>query len=635
MKKKLTILMLFSWLCIPIFSQTNQIDIRTKFNELAKTQVGLEDTVRVNVSKISLHDFITSLGVEYQLNFSVDTSLEQAVANNFFNIKVKDVLLFLVEKYDLEVEFLGKIISFKKKVIHNKDHIPKMVDLSYDKINNFLSAKLEKDTLYYVAKSITNLTGKNVILSPEVKNKRITSYILNRPFDQVLNMIAKSNGLKMTIDDDGFYLIEKEEEVKPKRESRTSSSRTSKKQILANQNLTIEQVDDSFLKVNASFASIADVVKLAAQKSGQNYFLYTEIDEKLKTSFTANSISFEEILEHLFMGTDYTYKIAENYFLIGKKGMEGLRTTELIRMKNRTIETVLKAIPSKITKELELKEFIELNGIIASGHFWAVKELKEFLMQLDVNVPMIQIEVLMVQYEKSYEIQTGLRAGVADSNVNSSLNNLFPTTDITLNSNQLNELIGAFNGLGVFNLGKVTSNFYLNLQALENNSIIDLESTPKIATLSGHEANFKIGATDYYFEQTNQLINTGSIGNDVLQSGQWKPTEANLSIYIKPHVSKDEDITLEIKVEKSSFGGRSGENAPPGKTTQQFDSMVRVKNGEMILLGGLDEAEKSNSGTGTPFFSRIPIIKWFFSGKNKRKSKSKLHIFIKPTVFFK
>ena len=54
----------------------------------------------------------------------------------------------------------------------------------------------------------------------------------------------------------------------------------------------------------------------------------------------------------------------------------------------------------------------------------------------------------------------------------------------------------------------------------------------------------------------------------------------------------------------------------------------------MILLGGLDEAEKSNAGTGTPFLARIPIIKWFFSSRKKKKSKSKLHIFIKPTVYY-
>lgn len=99
-------------------------------------------------------------------------------------------------------------------------------------------------------------------------------------------------------------------------------------------------------------------------------------------------------------------------------------------------------------------------------------------------------------------------------------------------------------------------------------------------------------------------------------------------------MSADETVTLNIAVEKSSFLGRAGDTAPPGKATQKFESLVRVKNNEMILLGGLDELKKENSGSGVPLISRIPIIKWFFSSRKKAKNDSKLHIFIKPTVVY-
>jgi type IV pilus assembly protein PilQ len=127
---------------------------------------------------------------------------------------------------------------------------------------------------------------------------------------------------------------------------------------------------------------------------------------------------------------------------------------------------------------------------------------------------------------------------------------------------------------------------------------------------------------------------TGTINNNVLQSGTWKSTEANLSVSIKPYVSADESVTLSVTVEKSSFLGRVGETAPPGKATQQFQSLVRVKNNEMVLLGGLDELQKENSGSGVPLLSRIPVLKWLFSGRRKSKSNSKLHIFIKPTIIY-
>ena len=99
-------------------------------------------------------------------------------------------------------------------------------------------------------------------------------------------------------------------------------------------------------------------------------------------------------------------------------------------------------------------------------------------------------------------------------------------------------------------------------------------------------------------------------------------------------MSSDEHVTLEIKVKQSSFGVRISEQAPYGTITRDFQSLVRVKNNEMIMLGGLEDNAIDDTGSGVPLLSRIPIIKWFFSSRSKKNSKSKLTIFIKPTIIF-
>ncbi|WP_156133326.1 type II secretion system protein GspD [Lacinutrix sp. Hel_I_90] len=244
--------------------------------------------------------------------------------------------------------------------------------------------------------------------------------------------------------------------------------------------------------------------------------------------------------------------------------------------------------------------------------------MRLYIYQIDIVVPMVQLEVFIVQYNKSHDIQTGLKAGLdpdGKDRVTSGI--LFPTGDVNLNAKSVKNLIDIFNGFGIFNLGKVTEQFYASLQYLENNSIVKLESTPKIATLSGHEATFNHRRKPVIILNRNNIFNSG-LNPTITQSGTWKPTEANLSVTIKPFVSKDEQITLKLRVEKNSFLGRAGENAPPGKATQSFDSEIRVKNNEMTLLGGLDELTRENSGTGVPFLSRIPVLKWFFSGRSKR-----------------
>ena len=334
------------------------------------------------------------------------------------------------------------------------------------------------------------------------------------------------------------------------------------------------------------------------------------------------------------MGTTYTYTVRDDLFVIGGQNTEGLRVTELIQMENRTIDNVIATLPADLLEGIEVKEVIELNGVVASGSRPRIEELKVYLREIDLVVPMVQIEVLIVQYEKSYDVQTGLQAILGEEGQDiQTQGQLFPQTSVTLNAESINNLIDGFNGFGIFNLGKVTKDFYLNLSTLENNSIIKLQSTPKIATLSGSNAKITIGETSYYFEAQNDVIGVGNT-NQITQTGSWRPTEANLSLDITPKVSKDEQVTLNITVEKSAFTGRVAETAPPGKTSQTFDSMVRIRNNEMILLGGLDEADMENSGTGTPFLSRIPVIKWFFSSKRKRKAKSKLHVFIKPTIVY-
>lgn len=634
MFKKLGYIIMVLFFTNSIIAQQDINELSKKLDDLSIQKKGLNEAIKIDVSGLTLHDFISSIAEEHQLNIDVDTELNQPVSNNFFDVTVKDVFIHLVQKYDLEVTFTNNIIIFKKRkavtIIEKK--APKVIDVSYNSQNDFLSVKLENDTLSAVAKAIIDKSGKNLVLAPEVKNLRVSSYILNRPFDQVIEMMSKSNDLIATKDENGFYFIEKNKDgaVTANGASQKAKQPKSSAGVPGYYEVTVNK--NGLLSVKAYIADASDLLTEAAEKLHVNYFLYNK-PENEKTTLSADNITFDELLFHIFKGKKYTFKKQDNLYLIGEEGAEGLRATEIIQLENRSIELVLASLPKVFSEKLEIKEFVELNGLVASGSKSILEELKIYIKQIDKVVPMVQIEVIIVQYNKSHDVQTGMKAGLDKINKQVTGGTLFPSTDVTVNSTSVNSLIEAFNGFGIFKLGKVTEAFYLNLKLLENNSIVKVESTPKIATISGHEAKLSIGETSYYFEQSNRLINS-NIGNDILNSGTWKSTDANLSLSIKPFVSIDENVTLTIVVEKSSFLGRAGETAPPGKATQKFESLVRVKNGEMILLGGLDELKKEDAGSGTPLLSRIPIIKWFFSSRKKAKTNSKLHIFIKPTVVY-
>ena len=147
---------------LTVFSQSTDIkNIEAQFNEMAKTRKGLNEKIRIDISGLSLYDFITSIAEEHELNVSVENELNQIVNSNFFDVDVKDVFLFLIQKYDLDVTFMNSIIAFNKKKPIVKIDPPKQIpplDISYNSENDFLSVKLKNDSLPRVAQKITELS---------------------------------------------------------------------------------------------------------------------------------------------------------------------------------------------------------------------------------------------------------------------------------------------------------------------------------------------------------------------------------------------------------------------------------------------------------------------------------------------
>jgi type IV pilus assembly protein PilQ len=237
---------------------------------------------------------------------------------------------------------------------------------------------------------------------------------------------------------------------------------------------------------------------------------------------------------------------------------------------------------------------------------------------------------MILEVNKSATVDTGISWGIGDKPVTTQ-GGIYPTTDLTLGANTVNRIIGGFNGFGSWNLGKVVPNFFAKIKAMETNGDIKIRSAPKLSALNGHRANLSIGETTYYAVTQRDII--GSQNPQTSTITNFYPIDAELAINIKPLVSGDGHITLDINVIQSNFNGKKvAENAPPGVNSREFNSIIRVKDQDLVILGGLEKKIKNDSGTGVPFLARIPIIKWLFSKKKREDSKSKLTILIKPTI---
>ncbi len=298
---------------------------------------------------------------------------------------------------------------------------------------------------------------------------------------------------------------------------------------------------------------------------------------------------------------------------------------------NNQTEALLSLIPKSLIKDLEVNIDTELNSFIVAGESQAVERFRTFVKKIDKPVPLIFIEVMILEVSKTSTVNTGVELGLGDAPVSDS-GKLFPSSEVTLGAKTLNRIIGGFNGFGSLNVGRVVPNFYAKIQAMESNGNIKIRSQPKLSTLNGHEAVLSNGEREYYAVVRRDIIGTQNPQTTEIRN--YVPIDADLSISIKPMVAGDNQITLSINVLQSSFneGSRIDAEAPPGLNSREFTSIIRVKNQDVVILGGLEENLKNDSGSGVPFLARIPIIKWFFSKKTRIDSKKKLSVIIKPTI---
>lgn len=295
-------------------------------------------------------------------------------------------------------------------------------------------------------------------------------------------------------------------------------------------------------------------------------------------------------------------------------------------------DAILSIIPGEVKADLEIEIDYELNSFLISGPTMQIDRFRRFVRQIDKPVPVVLIEVMLIEVRTSTVLETGISWGLGTQPTTTS-GGLFPTTDLTLGATTVNRIIGGFNGFGSLNVGRVVPEFFAQIKAMEENGNIKIKSAPKLSTLNGHRAFLSIGETTYYVVTSQNFF-----GSQIPTSSEirnFEPIDAELALSIKPLVSGDGFVTLDINVIQSNFNNdRIDAEAPPGLTSREFSSIIRMRNKDLAVLGGLEENLKNDSGSGVPFLARVPLIKYLFSKRRREASKQKLTILIQPTVYY-
>ncbi len=619
-------ILLISILCTTeCYAQARIDSLAVKLDILSAQIPGLNHELELSVNDTPIKDFIRSIATLTSLNISIENNLNHKITNNFVNVPAKDVLLFLCKNMDLDLNFTGTIINIGRWIPPAKPIIPRQIKIYHDTIFNKFTLDLKNENLNQVARQLTKLSDKTVICSPDIVNKEVSLYVRDLSVEQALEKLAVSNQLEIVKSDSVSFII-KGITIEPVQD-KEAKTKTGLQKLSDSFEYNI--YDKDHIDIYSLNQPINDIIELVSKELNLSYFITSKIEGS--SNLNLINATYDELLTSLFKGTKYTFNCEYGIYLIGERDQEGIRETKIIKLMYRSVVKLSEVIPEALKKDISISEFLELNSFIVSGSVPIIAELEKFIKSIDQVVPLIYIEVIIIDNQSGYTITTGISAGVGDEPVTSG-GKLFPGADYTFGGESINKLLNSFNGFGALNLGKVNPNFYLSMKALEESGLIKIRSTPKLSTLNGHEANLTIGNTEYYLdEQQSLIINQSTQQNTV---SQYKPVKADFILKVLPVANGNEEITLDITVKQSDFTARISENAPPGLVTREFTSLVRVKNEEMILLGGLEEKKSIDTRSGVPFLSRVPILKWIFSNKKKEKKDNKLNLFIKPTIIY-
>ena len=663
---------------------------------------GLTQTVDFNVGEVELPVFIRAIGKDKKVNLSIEPQLQNIMlSHNFSNASVKDVLIYLCKEYSLTFDVTGNIISLKKyipQVEKKKLYFQKEIPISYNSKNDLFFIDLKKDTLSVVFKKITNITGKNLVFSPGLGNKKISGYIKDKSFESAMDKLAFSNNLLITKTSDDYYLFESDDNQLTTRSNKQRSSQRPKRYKNKNFFFKILDTDSQELEVDFENTQISSIIRDIGYDLKINMFTNAPLNNIGTASVKASSISYDNLLTKILEDSPFTYKKKDGIYYFGKEKQASLRSSVVIPLMYRSIEVMnqspggrsqrgsnsnnnnnnfnsqqrgfnssnnnnsnsqqrgfnnnqqqlntrnnqsfgnyssksealINIMPAEVIKNLDVKTDIEHNAFIVTGEAQKIEKFKKFISKIDKPVPVILIEVMILEISKNATINAGVDLGLGKEPTKD-IGSLFPSTNVTLGATTINKIIGGFNGFGSLNVGKVVPNFFAKIQLMETNGNVKIRSTPKLSTLNGHQASLSNGERSYYKIERTDVI--GSQNPQTVVTNDYIPIDADLSINIRPMVSGNEHITLSINVNQSSFNGKQIDaSAPIGMNSREFTSTIRVQDQDVIILGGLEENVKNDSGSGVPLLARIPVIKWLFSKKTRTDSKTKLSVLIKPTI---
>jgi general secretion pathway protein D len=255
--------------------------------------------------------------------------------------------------------------------------------------------------------------------------------------------------------------------------------------------------------------------------------------------------------------------------------------------------------------------------------------IEKIVRDIDKAKPEVIIQVTVLQARRDRARDLGIQPG-SSSVLSFTPQN--PTSSSTGNQVRLDDLQRLS-----------TSDYSLTLPgatalALITDTTTRVIQNPEIRTVDGQSAKLRVGdkvpiATGSYQAGLGGATTGVGVINPLVNT-QFQYQEVGVNVDVTPRIHASREVSMKVSVEVSSVAGRVniGGIEQPIISQRKIEHDVRLKEGEVNVLGGLIERSEAKSISGWPGLSKIPFFRYFFSSESVDVTENEILIVLTPRI---
>jgi general secretion pathway protein D len=257
---------------------------------------------------------------------------------------------------------------------------------------------------------------------------------------------------------------------------------------------------------------------------------------------------------------------------------------------------------------------------------------------LDKARPEVVVDIAVLEVSKNWEKTLGVAwpssFGVAlqpPCTSSSSSSSCSSSSSTTTGSTSSTPTLYDLSHLKATDFAVTVGSATLNLLLTDSNTKV--LQNPRIRATDAQKATMKIGSRIPIATGSYQTGAATAVVSSLVNT-QFQYQDVGVNIEMTPTVHFDHDVTIKVKIEVTSQSGSvtiSGVTEPI-LSQRVVDQVIRLREGEANILGGIQDKQDQVSWTGIPGLSTIPILKYLFGSKDHTVSDDEIVFVLVPHV---